>query len=195
MTAAGLGFAVYGVILALIGIAAREAGLTTDPDSAFLAVVLARDQGILSAFIVVAVFSAILSTADTETFLISEIVENERRRHVLKVDPRDAEPNSRAIRILIPIVAAIGALASIYAESLVSIYEVLLYALLALTPIVVIGTLRSISPANATVALLLGIGTLCTIALVPSLGLGQAILVVIPGGLWAAVSSKQVSNV
>ncbi len=190
MIAAGLGFAIYGVILALIGIAAREASLTDDPDAAFLAVVLAQDQGLLSALVVVAVFSAILSTADTETFLISSLVENERRRFILKEDPRGSEPKSAAIRVFIPLVAALGAVASIYSESLVSIYEILLYAFLALTPIVVIGTWRRISPANSTVALLLGIASLCIVAFVPSLGLSQAILVVVPGGVWALLASQ-----
>jgi SSS family solute:Na+ symporter len=190
MMSAGIGFAIYGFILAAVGIAARETGVTQDPDSAFLAVVLMGQHGALTSLIVLAVFSAILSTADTEVFLISTLIVNERRRMQSAIEPRTSEPKRAAIRALIPLIALIGAVAALSAESLVSIYEILLYALLALSPLIIIGSFRHLSSSNAAITLMLGTGSLILIASVPQLSLSYAVLVVVPGLLWAIVTSK-----
>lgn len=190
MTTAGLGFAVYGLILASIGIAARETGVTDDPDAAFLAVVLAQEQGLLTSLVVLAVFSAILSTADTEVFLISTLLENERRRWLLRDETESRDPKATPIRCLIPVVAVAGAIAGLFAESLISIYEILLYALLALSPLVIVGSFRELTPRNATIVLLLGTASLITVVALPQVTLDYAMLVVVPGLLWALATSK-----
>lgn len=194
MTAAGLGFAVYGVILASIGIAARETGITDDPNSAFLAVVLAREQGLVTSLVVLAVFSAMLSTADTEVFLISTLLENERRRWLLRDETESRDPSATPIRYLIPVVAVAGAVAGLFAESLVSIYEMLLYALLALSPLVIVGSFRELTARNATIVLLLGTASLITVVALPQVSLDYAVLVVVPGLLWGLLASRPLDD-
>ncbi len=193
MTTAGFGFAVYGLILASIGIAARESGVTDDPDSAFLAVVLAQEHGFLTSLVVLAVFSAILSTADTEVFLISTLLENERRRWFLGDETASRDPKATPIRCLIPVVALAGAVAGLFAESLISIYEMLLVVLLALSPLVIVGSFRELTARNATIVLLLGTASLITVVALPQVTLDYAVLVVVPGLLWGLATSKSAS--
>ena len=182
LVTAGLGFAAYSVILALVGIAARESGLATDGDSAFLSVVLAQGGSWLAYLVILAVFSAILSTADTEAYLISSLVANEQRRWSSGVQSCvSSEVGRRSIRVVLPIVAVLATGAALMADSLVAIYELLLLLLLALSPLVILSVFRNLNPKSGALILIVGIVSLVFVHYAPFVTLDWVSLVIIPG--------------
>ncbi|WP_373055456.1 sodium:solute symporter [Zunongwangia sp. H14] len=184
MFAAGFGFIGYTIMIALIGIEAREYGYTEIADNAFLSTILAQEPGILISIVVLAVFSAILSTADTEVYLISTLLANEKRRWKKNNVNLSSELTPKEVRYFIPTIAITGALISIYSKSLVSIYEFLLLLLLALSPIIVLAKFKILNPLHSSMILFLGIASLIFIWLAPFMSLDFAFLVVIPGGVY-----------
>ena len=183
---AGAGFAVFGALLAIVGVAAKLQGLTDDPNAAFVAASLAIQNPLLSAIVLLTVFSAILSTADTETFMLAGMIVRERVRWSGGYkDNRLASEgtNVRAVRWLIIVVALVGALVSLRADSLVDIYTLLLQLLLVLAPAVVIGAFLPVRTWAVASAIVVGAVLLVSLFLLGAFSLEYAVALVVPGFL------------
>lgn len=192
MISAGVGFALYSIVLAMVGIIARENGVTDNPDLAFMSLVLSHQADAVIGIVLLAVFSAILSTADTEVYLISSLFANERRRWGKRTDVVDSsELTKKEVNTIVPFVIILAIAASYYAESLVSIYEILLLLLLAISPLVIVIPFREIKKGHATIVLILGLIALISVALLPFLSIDLAALVIVPGLFYGFLFSKK----
>ena len=188
---ASLGVTIYGVLIALVGIAAHENGLTSVPDEAFISVILAHPNDVVRTIVVLTVFSAVLSTADTEIYLISSLIANERRRWArIKYDLTKEVP-AKMIRSFIPVVSFFAILAAIYASSVVSIYQVLLLIMLALSPVVIMTPWRKLSPMHSAITIFIGIITLIFVISAPNMiPIDFAVVMVVPGLIYSLIFSK-----
>jgi len=116
-------FMVFGTVLVFVGIEANSLGLTTDPDAAFLAFFESGLPSWLTPLLVVLVLSAIMSTADTEVFLLSGLVLREADRLPGRSsDHGEVSRNSTAARLTVVVVglAALGTAALF--RDLVAVY-------------------------------------------------------------------------
>lgn len=193
---ASLGVSIYGALIALVGIAARQNGLTTIPDEAFVSVILAHPDMLTSIIIIITVFSAVLSTADTEIYLISSLIANERRRWSRTHYDLTKEVSSYVIKPIIPLVACVSIFAAIYASSVVAIYQLLLLIMLALSPVVIVTPWRILSPLHSTVTIFIGIITLVFVVSAPKMiPIEFAVIMVFPGLIYSLIFSKKRSMV
>jgi Na+/proline symporter len=173
----------FGGALVALGIVARQSALITTPDAAFtgaLSLLLPRWAVTLA---VVLVLSTIMSTADTELFLLSGMLHREfiRLRGVLA--PREIARNESTsdIRFLIFIIfCAAAGLAFVFRE-LISIYTWLLSAILVMSPMILASLFVKPRSTVANLSLILNLVIFVVLAITGDLTPTNAYLIVIPG--------------
>ena len=186
-----IGFFFFTIVIALVGIGARIANLTDNPDEAFVTAALqaASEWPFFGAIVLLTVFSAVLSTADTETFLLGGML----ARAIKRFGSADSDKlvTVSQYRLYLPVVALLGALAGLRTERLIDIYSFLLLLLLAMAPPVLIGCFRVIPrwAINSSI----GLALLLLIGIQASAGftLDYAVLVVVPGLVICYLASKK----
>lgn len=183
----------FTVVIALVGIGAREQGLTDDPNSAFIEAALSAGDSspLIGAIVLLTVFSAVLSTADTETFLISGFFAREIARFRGSHDTADI---SRTVTVkmyqaLIVTVAISAAFISVVAGDLVKVYTILLFLLMALAPPVLVGAVRPLSSKIVVSSIIIGILLLVGLLSYNILSVDYAVVIVIPGLLLCIIGA------
>lgn len=118
----GIGFGVLAYSLAL-----------PDPNTAFVEILSNHLQPSLGFAVALLVLSALMSTADTEIFLLTGLIAHEQARW----GGRSSITKLSTIRILLVIVAVASLVAAYYFSDLVAIYTWLLSALVTISPAIV----------------------------------------------------------
>lgn len=176
----GFLFLVYGLALAMLGIAAQHLGVT-NADTAFVDLAVQHTSPVALIVVVLLLVAAISSTADTEIFLLASLFQRELPRVRLLDASHPLLSTLGGVRTLVVIVAVTAAVASIFFRDLVGIYSWLLSALLVISPIIVFSLFAKASStgmflsmlANAVLfAILIGLGYLT---------LDNAYLIAVPG--------------
>ena len=110
----GVVLAAYGGLIVYLGIQSKLTGLTTDPESAYLSVLQSALPAPLFGIAIFGTLAAILSTADTEVFVVSSLLERGHRQWIKKKSPW-AEEESKERKFGRGFISAIVALACIAA--------------------------------------------------------------------------------
>ncbi|MCP5233337.1 MAG: hypothetical protein H6948_14845 [Zoogloeaceae bacterium] len=127
----GVALLVYGVLLSYIGMSAFALAPNSSPDDAFFTAIGPTLAGSAPYIVIFLLLAALLSTADTELFLVSSLT---TRFLVDIVDKSslDSKRNQIYLAALIG-VSVLSALLAIYFDDLVKIYTWLLYFILAIS--------------------------------------------------------------
>ena len=83
----GVLLAAYGGLIVYLGIQSKLTGLTADPESAYLSVLQSALPAPLFGIAILGTLAAILSTADTEVFVVSSLLERGHRQWIEKKSP------------------------------------------------------------------------------------------------------------
>lgn len=183
---AGGAFIVYGFLLASVGLTTRLLAPSASADGAFLAAaeIAVGGGGFLGYVVLAAICSALLSTADTEVFVLSSLATKEWYRWHRGYKSVEATTMAFAPtvgRVALFAVAILGWLASLFFDSLVLTYTALLYFLLGLSPVVLFGALFRISSRLATLGLAVGLLAAGGLLLTHVIALDWAVVVALPG--------------
>lgn len=177
----GLSFLLFGFVLVGIGIAARHIGVT-NPDTAFVNAITTNLPEWAALLAILMVLSAVMSTSDTELFLLTGMLQHELARFK-KIAPTISAffikvSGARVLLILLSVLAVIMAL---FFTELVGIYTWLLSAIVVISPIVLFSLFRQTSSTGMLFSLVLN--TLIFIGLVAYgwLTLENIYLISIPG--------------
>lgn len=170
------------VFLALM-IAARHPD--ADPNTAFVEMLMADLPAWLASFVSLLLFSALLSTADTELFLLAVLVGKEFNRGKPGVELSILTTKRLTICITVA-----GVIAALFLEGLVNVYFTLLYCMMILGPITLARMLGRAPAVLAFIGLVLGGGTLLVLAITGQL-LGWYPLLILVGPALAFVAKGQ----
>lgn len=129
----------FGALLVAVGLIARNAGVTTDPNQAFGAVMTKLLPPWAGALAILLVLSTVMSTADTEMFLTGGLLSREigrlgRQKTASEVTVAVTVHRARLAVALCSVVAIILAL---LVRDLVLVYTWLISALLVIAPTVI----------------------------------------------------------
>jgi Na+/proline symporter len=127
LSLAAVGFLVFGYFLSNLGINARLVDPTINPDNAFFTAIHDILPQHLLPFAVILVFAAIMSTADTEIFVVSSaIVKQFFRNTSSSGSSTDLVSIRNFTKITIAFVTIIGMLLAIYFTDIVLVYFALI---------------------------------------------------------------------
>lgn len=160
----GLGWVFLGGLIVFLSLMIAARHPAADPNIAFVTMLTSDLPEWIAAFVAILLFSALLSTADTELFLLSVLTGKEWNRA-----KRKAELSTVSTKRLTIGFTMVTASAALFLDGLVDVYFVLLYCMMILGPITLSRMLGRGSPAIALFGLLLGAGTLIYLAIEGSL--------------------------
>lgn len=185
LVAGSLMLMAFGFGLVGLGILARNSEVTDSPDSAFIDVLAMRLPSWGLAAAVVLVLSTIMSTADTEMFLLSGMAERELARIRSRRDEKELleKLSISAARGLMAIITFSAVGLSLVFTELVPIYTWLLSALLVIAPTVIATMFVDIGKRATAVSLLLNLVLFVSLAASGVLTAEIAYLIVLPGAM------------
>jgi Na+/proline symporter len=173
-----------GLLLSWLGIVARHLQVTDSADSAFGALMSNALTPALQGLVALLMFVTIVSTADTEMFLLSSLLQREYGRFRAGLNPENDQLDNinRARGMLIGIAAA-GAVVALMWRDLIQVYTWLLSSLLVIAPLVAASLLWKIGPKTALCSVFLNLMLFGILATIGTLTLESAFLIVIPGAI------------
>ena len=191
LTVAAVLFIVFGFGIIEIGEFVKAAAPTTNPDNAFVEGVTQLLPQAFSTFILLLVFSAILSTADTEVFLLSTLVTREFSRwrggYKSNIETSNQLITSHA-KFCLVFVSLIAMILAVFFSNLTSTYIFLLGLILVLSPTLLIGLFVTINRKVAFVSLLLTLITFFITVLTGLLTADNLALILIPGFIFTLLT-------
>lgn len=170
-----------GYVLVELGLAAFAAAPTIAADDAFVASIRGGlpEWAVIAAIVLVLI--SVISTADTEIFLVASLLQAQ----ILRVrgqqnEDREEQSVTRA-RVLVVGIGIASTCSALVLTDLVSIYLWLIATLLVLSPVVVCSLILSQNSKADTTAIVLGFALFTILALSGHLTLENAFLIVVPG--------------
>lgn len=179
----GMLLLVFGVFLVFLGLIAKNSGVITSPDTAFtqvLSTLLPPWAVVLS---IVLVVSIIMSTADTEIFLLSGMSLREIIRYKGIKDLKIIKEKQTVLgtRILMIVITACAILLSLKFTELIPIYTWLLASLLIIAPMVLSSLFLPNNKIAAQLSLILNLIIFTVLVCLNILTPENAYYIVIPG--------------
>lgn len=176
----GLAFLIFGFLIVSVGITARNLGLQ-DADNAFVEVMTNHLPGSVAALVGLLVLAAMMSTADTEVFLLTGLAQREIARFAPDSRVANFFESVTGVRILMFIVGSTSvAFAYLYSD-LVGIYTWLLSALVVISPIVLFSLFRKASGIGMFFALMANTVLFAVLVGLKVLTLDNIFMIAIPG--------------
>jgi len=180
----------FGVALVVLGLIAKNSGTITNADNAFvqsLSTMLPHWALIVA---IILVLSTVMSTADTEMFLLSGMTLREILR--LRGERKNNEiKNKQSVigtRILMVIITSSAVLLSLKFNNLISIYTWLLSALLIMAPMILASLFFPNSIQAGRISLILNLALFVILIFIGILTPDNSYLIVIPGLLVYALT-------
>ena len=173
-----VGCLVFGALVILLALKILSANPEADPNGAFFIWLEGGLPQWLGAMTALLLFSALLSTADTEAFLLSVMLNKELSRR-----KGGGEIATRVTKLYVLGVVATAAVLALVFQQLVEIYFVLLYIMMILGPVSLARLLGRGSPAAAAVGIFGGAGVLAWLAFAGLLTGSWPLLIMAPGAL------------
>jgi Na+/proline symporter len=174
-----------GLLLSWLGVLARHLQVTDTPDLAFGALMSNALTPALQGLVALLMFVTIVSTADTEIFLLGSLLQREYGRYAGAVDNQatgDLDNINRGRGMLIAI-AVLGALVALVWRDLILVYTWLLSSLLVISPLVVASLFWRVGGKTSLFSIATNAVLFAVLALTGGLNLENAFLIVVPGGL------------
>lgn len=191
----------FGYLLVQLGLIAKAADITKDPDMAFVAAMSVTLPIWAQYLAAILVLSTIMGTADTELFLLAGMLGREASRvqgkHELAEIMGSQSLTKSRVYLLAVCVSAV--ILSLVFRELVAIYTWLLSAVLVIAPTVILSLYFRAKQALVVIGMLLNTATFAGLAYFGILLPENAYLIVIPGFLlygvsWVFSGSHQVAD-
>lgn len=179
-------FILFGLGLCGLGIFAKAGLPAIDPNNAFVDSVTTLLPVWASTLVVLLVFSSIMSTADTEIFLLSSILSREliRWKGGYKNNKLTSEQTTTShARIAIIIVTVLSISTSIFFDDLVDIYVFLLSVILVISPPLIVGFFTTLNNKTVTVSILVSLVVFFSLIVTKQLNADNLVIIVIPSFL------------
>lgn len=174
-----------GFILCWMGVLARQLGVAENADAAFGSLMANTLPAPLQSLVALLMFVALISTADTEMFLLSSLLQREYCRATLThsggLDGANSTVNRG--RGLLVAISISGMLIALAWRDLIQLYTWLLSALLVVSPVVIVSLFSHVGRKTAFWALVLNALLFIGLAFLNALTLENAFLIVLPGGV------------
>nr|VFK17016.1 MAG: Na+/proline symporter [Candidatus Kentron sp. LFY] len=178
---AGILFLLFGFILVEIGIYAREIG-TADPNSAFVETITTGLPVWAAILAVLMVVSAVMSTSDTEMFVLTGMLQHELRQFPFILGKASTILNSvKGARVFIGIVAIFAIGFAMMFSDLVDIYTWLLSAIVVISPIILFSLFWKASPIAMLFSLLANTIVFAVLVSAEILNIDNIYFICIPG--------------
>ncbi len=184
----GVGWVFLGGLIVFLALMIAARHPTADPNTAFVEMLMADLPAWLASFVALLLFSALLSTADTELFLLAVLIGKESNR-----GKPDVELSTRSTKRLVVCITAAGALAALILEGLVNVYFILLYCMMILGPVALARMLGRASAALALIGLVVGASTLLALAITGQLQGWYPLLILVGPALTFAAKGQSVA--
>lgn len=173
---------IFGAMLVLLGIFAKEGGITMNADTAFVDALSSGLPMWATYLAVILVLSTIMGTADTEIFLLSGMLSRELLRikgiyDEEEISRRQSITNSRILVVVIAI-CAIGS--ALIFRDLITIYTWLLSAILIIAPVVIFSLFFKLKQSQVQWSMLINLALFVVLATAGLLTPDNAYLIVIP---------------
>lgn len=182
----------YGFLLAEVGVLARNSSLISDADSAFTSVLFSLLPPWGSILAVLLVLVVILSTADTEIFLLSGMIERERLR-LIGVDTGQKISHSESTaysRVWLFVITVIGTIVALFAGNVVTLYSWILSIGLVIAPVICLSLFFKLSSRYVNIALFANTLAFFIIAFSNIISMDHAYLVAVPSLILLAIWPK-----
>ena len=183
----GILFVLFGFVIVAIGIIAKNIGLE-DPDSAFVEVMTTHLPLALAGLVALLVLSAMMSTADTETFLLTGLTQHEIKRFAPNSNLASFLESVTGVRVLMSLVAALSIGFAYFYSDLVGIYTWLLSALVVISPIVLFSLFFKASKLGMFLALMANTLLFAVLVGLNYLTLDNIYLIALPGVLFYLIA-------
>lgn len=174
---------VFGLIVVLIALRIQGRHPDANPNEAFFSMLGEDLPGWLGAMMAILLFSALLSTADTELFVLSVITNKEISRGKKK------EISPRATRIALVVIAFAVSVVALFFQQLVDIYFLLLYCMMILGPVALAQLLGRGGKKLAIFGMAGGVATLLLLLILDKLAGAYQLLIIVPSLLAFAKSA------
>ncbi len=174
MKISGVSWMLFAGLMAALALRISSSVVIKNPDLAFVEFLDSGLEGWILGLVGMMLFSAVLSTADTEIFAISMLINRE-------VGRGKKEVSANVTRGILLVVGIVGASLAISHKDLVDVYFVFLYFTMALGPVAFFRLLGRGNRWTASIGILGGISVLVYLSL-SDVGLGGAypLLIIIP---------------
>jgi solute:Na+ symporter, SSS family len=176
----GFWLLIGGLVLSWMGVLAKYLGVSDNADSAFSLLMSKLLPPPLQALVALLMFVALISTADTEMFLLSSLLQREYSRLRHGGESLNCDDVSRG-RALLFVIAVLGAIIALVWRELIEVYTWLLSTLLVASPLVAASLFGRVGPKSAAWCLALNGVLFVTLWGVGVLNLENAFLIVLPG--------------
>lgn len=172
----------FGFLLVYIGMSAKVASPTSLADDAFSTALASGIPQWVVTVSVALVLISVLSTADTEIFVISSLIGKEMGRDgFLHLSPLEANKPPLWGRLLVVVIGVISTCASLVFSEIIEIYVWLISLLLAIAPAVIAALVTRLSGNAVALAIIANVGLFGALASVGKLSADTAYLIVVPG--------------
>jgi Na+/proline symporter len=172
----------FGALLVFIGLVAKGVAPDSLPDAAFSTALGSSIPSWATVTAVALVLVSVLSTADTEIFLLASLIGREAGREgVSGVAALQAESPPRWARLTVLIVGGTSTVAALYFSNVLSVYVWLLGLLLAIAPVVCVIIFVNLDRRVVGLGLVLNVLLFGALASVGKLTVDTAYYIVVPG--------------
>jgi Na+/proline symporter len=169
------GWLIFGILIVALAIKVQTNHPTADPNTAFFLILETGLPAWLSAMATLLLFSALISTADTEMFVLSVMANKELNRMRNRIDI-----STKITRVYVVILTIIACILALFLRELVDIYFVLLYLMMILGPVALARLLGRGTPVLAIVGICGGVLTLIILTALGRLSGSYPLLVFCP---------------
>ena len=122
---------IYGVLICMLGIAVATLSPDLNPDQAFFEAMLIALPGEMQALAIALMLAALVSTADTELFVLSSMTDGILKQY----DIANETPHRTRLTVILAIISLAAIFGAIFFGDLIAIYTWLLFTLICLSPV------------------------------------------------------------
>jgi Na+/proline symporter len=172
----------FGALLVYVGLSAKALAPTSVADDAFATALSSGIPKWVVTTAIVLVLVSVLSTADTEIFVLTSLIGREASREgSFRLTALDGRSPPTWARTLVVIMGALSTSAALFFSDVIEIYVWLICLLLAISPAVVAGILGRFNGTGVAISILLNLSLFGALAAVGKITADTAYYIVVPG--------------
>ncbi|MDD9981017.1 MAG: hypothetical protein OXU81_06615 [Gammaproteobacteria bacterium] len=178
----GVLLAAYGGLIVYLGILSKVTGLTTNPESAYLSVLQSALPAPLFAVAIFGTLAAILSTADTEVFLVSSLLDRGHRQWIEKRAPwaEESGKERRFGRGFIVAIVALACVGAYWGSDLALLFHWMFVAYMVFAPTIAMSVIFPLSRNMMLLSFALTAATFVLLLFADILTLGNSYILTLP---------------
>lgn len=178
----------FGALLVYVGMSAKEIAPKSVADDAFSTALSGGIPNWVVTTAVALVLVSVLSTADTEIFVLTSLIGREASREgSFKLTSLDGRSPPTWARTLVVVMGALSTGAALLFSDVIQIYVWLICLLLAISPAVIAGILGRFNGSGVAISILLNLSLFGGLAAIGKITADTAYYIVVPGFVLIAV--------